>query len=213
MQETTNSFLHENDVLASLINTIRLEGKTSDARQEADAFLYKLRVQIGIFALRAGDYYGFFHRTFQEYFAARFLLHTFTDHPGQIGSFVAMLCKHYDIWREPFLLAVAYASGKDEAIANTLVRTLLDIPPQDAQQQELHLQIAIESLIEAKPASIEPALERQIAELALQAYEHAQQNRMFERCIHIEELVARWLAGSPAAQNIFITRHVSPFFA
>jgi hypothetical protein len=198
MQETTNSFLHENDVIASLINTIRLEGTTVDPRQEADAFLYKLRVQIGIFALRAGDYYGFFHRTFQEYFTARSLLHTFTHHPGEISSFTEILCKHHDIWREPFLLAIAYASGKNAELANTLLHLVLSMPPQiPAEEQVLHLQIAIESLSEAKPASIDPALERQVAELALQMYEQAQQNRMFERCAHIEELIARWLSCFP----------------
>jgi len=76
MQATKNSFVTKSDVLTSFARTIENIDKvsTEQAQIEAEAFRDRVRVRGGIFVLRTGDYYGFFHRTFQEYFAARHVL-------------------------------------------------------------------------------------------------------------------------------------------
>jgi nucleoside phosphorylase len=202
MLETGNNFLHQNDVMASLINTIRLEEGTADPQQEAVVFLYKLRVRVGIFVLRAGDYYGFIHRTFQEYFVACYIVHSLTLAPDKVADFINNVCNRYDIWRESFLLAIAYASGRHEAIANMMMSNLLDMPsPIDEENRELRLQLAVESLLEAKPASIELALERRTAAQLLQLYELAQQSSELARCERIEGLVLRWLSSLSEQQH------------
>jgi hypothetical protein len=198
MQETSNGFLLTNEVMASLLTTIGLEKEHADVRQEAEAFLYKIRVHVGIFLLRAGDCYAFLHRTFQEYFVARFLLHTMELDTGKLLSYVDRVCQDYAIWHEPFLLAVAYASSKNIPLANKMMSTLLSVmPDSDAENRLLRLQIATECVIEAHPASIDPVLERRIAEQLLQDYEESMRNKAFERCHLIEDLVQRWLLSIP----------------
>jgi nucleoside phosphorylase len=198
MQETSNGFLHTNEVLASLLTTISLEKEPTSAQQEAEAFLYKIRVHAGIFLLRAGDYYAFIHRTFQEYFVARFLLSTMALDEKKVLDYTNKVCQDYTIWREPFLLAVAYASSKNIPLANKLISTLLTVMPDiNTENHLLRLQIATECLIEARPTSIDPVLERHIAIRLLQYYEQSQQHKQFERCLLIEDLVQKWLASIP----------------
>src|SRR5439155_475432 len=83
MQATKNSFASKQDVLASICRTITDIEKVpkEQAHQDATAFLERVRVRGGIFVLRTGDYYGFFHRTFQEYFAARHMLSRLASAP------------------------------------------------------------------------------------------------------------------------------------
>jgi hypothetical protein len=76
MQATKNSFSTKREVLNSIAKIIEdLDHATKEqAQDEASEFLDRVRKRGGIFVLRTGDYYGFFHRTFQEYFAARQIL-------------------------------------------------------------------------------------------------------------------------------------------
>ncbi len=104
MQATKNSFATRNDVLTSIAKTIGEIDKVSpeQAQKEAEVFLNRVRVRGGIFVLRTGDYFGFFHRTFQEYFAARQILRRMATNPSEIADLVQKARQQDDLWREPF---------------------------------------------------------------------------------------------------------------
>ncbi len=130
MQEEGNSLTRERDVLASLRKTIAARpdaGKPEEIEREAKEFLKRIRERGGLFVERTGDYFGFMHRTFQEYFAARYMLNQIKDNQQQgIDSLVSRACHSDDLWREPFLLAVAYQSGENEKVADAIITALLD---------------------------------------------------------------------------------------
>ncbi len=138
--------------------------------EEAEKFLSRIRERGGLFILRTGDYFGFFHRTFQEYFVARHLLNAIKQQPVEgIKDLVDRACQRDDLWREPFLLAVAYQSTVDEKIAGEIIRELLTSPMGASQKEREHnLLLAAESLIETKPLTLDPILEKQIAHRLIQ---------------------------------------------
>jgi len=200
MQETGNGFAHKNEVMASLIQAIEQEEQNSELTvlQEAEAFLHKMRVQVGLFVFRAGDYYGFLHRTFQEYFAARYILTTLLSDPGKIAGFVHSVFANYSVWREPFLLGVAYASKHHKNLANEIIRTLLLTPTHEIPGgQELRLRLAAECLIDAEPFAIDPRIERYVAEQLVHTYEEMQSMQEYENCLHIEAIMRHWLLSLP----------------
>ena len=200
MQETRNSFARQKDVVQALTQAIASEGGTPDqVAEEAGNFLSRIRERGGLFILRTGDYFGFFHRTFQEYFAARYMLNNIKEDPAKgIAELASRARRTDDLWREPFLLAVAYQSNENEKVASDIIRALLP-PPQNAnqEQKEHDLLLAADCLIEAKPLSIESALEKQVAHQLLQIYEEAQQRHQFNACKLIEAVMRRWLLSLP----------------
>ncbi len=125
MQRTGNSFARERDVLLSLQKTIKQDVPSlidGIAMDEAKKFLPRVGERSGLFVRRTGDYYGFMHRTFQEYFAAHFLLHEIqADQQHGIANLVDYVRQQGDTWREPFLFAVAYLSDSYGKIADAIL--------------------------------------------------------------------------------------------
>lgn len=69
-----------------------------------DALLATLRKHVGLLAEQGRDNYAFFHRTFQEFLAARHLL---ADRPTAAAKIGDLLDD--PLWREPLLLALGFA--------------------------------------------------------------------------------------------------------
>jgi NACHT domain len=198
MQETGNSFAQQNEVISSLKQVIAEEGGTEqDVINEATSFLRRLRERGGIFVFRAGDYLGFFHRTFQEYFAARHLLHLIDNDPDNcIPDFIRRSRFKDEIWRETFLLAVAYKSIENKSVARRIVRALIDT--EDKSNLDLYAHdtiLAAECVIESKLLSLGAELERDIVTQLLKIYREALRLRKFSMCEQIESTVHRWLLG------------------
>jgi hypothetical protein len=78
-------------------------------RPVLDALLTTVRKHVGLLAEKSPDNYAFFHRTFQEFLAARFLL---SDRQRAAGSIVERLDDPQ--WREPLLLALGLAMISDD---------------------------------------------------------------------------------------------------
>src|SRR5207248_400890 len=67
-------------------------------------FIDTLRSSSGLFVETGQGLFGFMHRTFQEYYVARYLIRLpFTE----LQAFVRAH-HHQSIWREPLLLLIAY---------------------------------------------------------------------------------------------------------
>lgn len=198
MQKTQNSFSTRTAILASFTESLENIDRLSpdDARQEAEAFLERVRQRGGIFVLRTADYYGFFHRTFQEYFAARHLLRGLETGLFTLQDILQLARQQDDLWREPFLQAVAYKTGDEAATAWRIMEQLLEpVPGTDRAQRQHDLLLAGECLLEAKESSIRPDLERRVVLALVQSYMEAQQVREFEICAKIENSVRRLLLG------------------
>ncbi|MGH2506128.1 MAG: NACHT domain-containing protein [Ktedonobacteraceae bacterium] len=201
MQEKNNSFVRRREVEKALLAVIGQEGGSAEEEQaEMERFLQHIRVRGGLFVSRVGDYFGFMHRTFQEYFAARYILNQIKTAPAEwIEAAVERTCRRDDLWREPFLLAVAYQTGygRDEGIANELLRTLLERTEGSFQQTLHNTLLAATAIYEAKETEIDASLRQQTAEHLLACYEQAQRERNFPACQKLEAAMQKWLLSLP----------------
>jgi hypothetical protein len=201
MQAKGNSLASKREVVASLDKSI---ASTKDTIEEiggnATSFLALVHERSGLFVLRTDDYYGFFHLTFQEYFAARYMLKEIErDQAKGIGEFVNRVRNTGGSWRESFLLAVAYKSYEDkkEEVSEIMHILLTSSPDADLESKEHDLFLATECLIESKPLTIDRGLEKQIARQLLQTYAEAQQGQRLKVCNQVEGLIRRWLLSLP----------------
>ncbi|MCD5312330.1 NACHT domain-containing protein [Kineosporia babensis] len=83
---------------------------------EVEKFLATVRVHTGLFVERAPGRYGFLHLTFQEYYAARYLV---ALPRRRIGLIRAQL--HDPRWQEPILLALGFTGLSSAEASNDLV--------------------------------------------------------------------------------------------
>ncbi len=97
-------------------------------REQLDGLLNTIRKHVGLLAEQSTGNYAFFHRTFQEFLAARHLLARRSTAAQRIGE------KLDDpIWREPLLLALGFVMidwGRESQIR--LLTEVLAIDGQDA---------------------------------------------------------------------------------
>jgi hypothetical protein len=199
MQKTGQIFVRQRVVMGSLRRVLVLEGVPSDKIvDEAEFFLKHIRERGGLFVQRTSDYFGFFHRSFQEYFAARHVLNLIKQNPGQINNLVTRARRHDDLWREPFLLAVASVIDEDETTARQIIHSLLTTTQGTDFTSHVHdVLLAAECLIESKPLTLGPVLEKQIVLQLLQVYEEAQRRRLEAVCEQVEDVMRRWLLSLP----------------
>ncbi|GCE15636.1 hypothetical protein KTT_54950 [Tengunoibacter tsumagoiensis] len=203
MQEANSDFVRQSEVERRLMEVIGRKSDTDDkVRAEAIQFLWRVRVRGGLFVSRVSDYLGFMHRTFQEYFAARHIINTMqTDQDRRINELVQLACRQDALWREPFLLAVAYLSyHNDEHIASAILRVLLvESANRTLEQQVSALVLATEAIIEARPLTIQQELQTQTAELLLTCYERTSRtpDNASTASKKIENVILRWLLSLP----------------
>lgn len=83
----------------------------SDSQEDIDGedVVKTIEAQHGIFVERAHDYYSFAHLTFQEYYAARYLI----EHPAAFPNLIASHA-HEERWNEVFLLTAEMLDEADE---------------------------------------------------------------------------------------------------
>jgi hypothetical protein len=198
MQGMNNDFMTSHNVLSSFAETIEQIEKIlpEQARKEAEAFLQRIRERGGIFVFRTGDFLGFFHRTFQEYFTARYLLRLLETHVLTKEELLDKARQQGELWREPFLLAVAYKTRDEASVAWEIMRDLLSLPSGADQKRRAHdILLAGECLVEAREATIPSELERDIMRTLLELYEEALEGKDSETCEQVEDLLRRLLSG------------------
>jgi len=96
-----------------------LDGKDRDHPDvlvAVDDFLERIRQQTGLFVERAPRRYGFMHLTFEEYFAARWLV----ARPRQAAKRIRARL-HRPRWQEPILLAVSFYGMEFPADVDDLI--------------------------------------------------------------------------------------------
>ncbi len=106
-QEKPAGIATEGEVKAQLANVVgQLQGKEPDhpdVQSAVDDFLVRIRQHTGLFVERAPRRYGFMHLTFEEYFAARWLVARPREAAKRIRNKL-----HRPRWEEPILLAIGF---------------------------------------------------------------------------------------------------------
>jgi len=91
-------------------------------KQQAAELLRRVREATGLFVERAPKQYGFMHLTFEEYFAARYLVETARTRLSRLRQHL-----HDPRWQEPILLALGYvAEGSANDGSELLYELCLD---------------------------------------------------------------------------------------
>lgn len=196
MQQKGNSLARRCDVEAAVRQAIESplgSGACSIEQIETEVkdYVESIGRRGGLFVLRTGDYYGFIHRSFQEYFAACHMLREIECNRKKIKEFVKLVRNNPNTWREPFILAVALkSSGDGGAVAGVMIQALLRSRGANALRDLL---LAATCVIEAKYVNLQAALQRDIAERLLSHYERAQKEQCFDDYAPIEIIVRDWL--------------------
>ncbi len=169
-------------------------------------FIETLRSSSSLFVERGQGLFGFMHRTFQEYYIALYLADKKHHTDQSLKTFVAEKC-HTAIWREPFLLVIAYKSeqkDRDERQqANALIQIILDT--HDAFDTLLHrnLLFAASSIVDCNAWHIDEALQTTIANQLFDLYGDAPSTGRFtELQEDIEQMALLWLRGQPQGSNL-----------
>ena len=151
-----------------------LAGKQPDDPEILKAvseFLEKIRHHTGLFVERAPKRYGFMHLTFEEYFAARWMV----NKPRQAARRIRTRL-HRPRWEEPILLAVAFYGMNFDDVSDLVEEAILgkDLggpsPYEDVLQRDLFFVMRLLGDQDVRP-SLQHQLVSQFAELWLNAKE------------------------------------------
>lgn len=172
LQEKEKTFIHRDEVVHLLMQAM----KTKEERK-AENYLHDFRERSGLFVWRIGNEYGFCHHVFQEYFAARYMIRKFRkkqSHAYIVKDLVNRGIYGKLCWQEPFLLAVAYLSGKDKILANKIINELLNKLDTDYSTSGPRIiSLASQCLEVVRPMTIEQNLRNQIQQLYEQTFGHS----------------------------------------
>ena len=200
MQRAGNNLAHRPRVLAMVNDALRTNAGPNVPISAVDNFLDLVRERGGIFARRTDEHYGFSHRIFQEYFAARHLLsRVIADPDTEVDRLVELARQQDELWREPFVLAVAYAGDEPDGdlVDRILSRLLAGSGPGlgsgiDAAG-DTDVMLAAECLVDLPRSSVSQRLERLICVRLLEAYDRSYRKRVWQHCSRIEETAHRLL--------------------
>ena len=134
MQNGGNNLAHRAEVESAIRATIAAPSSSTasdtqisaQVEQDVKDYIASISRRGGLFIERTAGYYGFIHRSFQEYFAARHMLREIEyDRDKKIKEYVQLLRDNPNACREPFILAVAFKSDGDGGpVATSMLRTL-----------------------------------------------------------------------------------------
>ena len=101
----------------------------SDMEIEIQRFLLAVREHTGLFVERAPKRYGFMHLTFEEYYAARYLVARSKDRANRIRRHL-----HDPRWEEPILLALGFVGLDSPDDAAELLEAAILAEGEEAQE-------------------------------------------------------------------------------
>jgi len=105
------------------------EEDNPDIESEVKKFLRAVREHTGLFVERAPKRYGFMHLTFEEYYAARYLVARSKDRAQLIRQHL-----HKPRWEEPILLALGFVGLDSPEDAADLLETAIMAQGEEAKE-------------------------------------------------------------------------------
>ncbi len=202
--------LHKSDFFLTKleVNTIACKVMTEVTKAVPDQntvenFTETIRDSSGLFVEIGQGLYSFMHRTFQEYYVARYLLR---QTPKDRKDFVRTKFTSA-IWREALLLAIASKSTENKAEANELIETIATMrEPCDAFLHRSPL-FAASSVVDCTTWSIERSLQRRIANTLFDIYgDPYGKGRYTSLQQEIEKIALLWLRGQEESSQ----QHIWP---
>jgi len=152
----------------------------------------------GLFGTTGVDLFDFLHRTFQEYYVARYLCCQPLD---ELKEFTKT---HFSqaIWREPLLLAIAYKSGRsnrtEQEEASEIIRTIATAGNNYDAILHRGLLLAATSMIDCSVWSVNEKYQQQIAYQLFSVYgDTFGRGRYTPLQQEIEKITLDWLRGHP----------------
>ena len=179
------------------------ETKEAPDQHTVENFTKTIRDSSGLFVEIGQGLYSFMHRTFQEYYVARYLLR---QTPKDRKDFVRTKFTSA-IWREALLLAIASKSTENKAEANELIETIATMrEPCDAFLHRSPL-FAASSVVDCTTWSIERSLQRRIANTLFDIYgDPYGKGRYTSLQQEIEKIALLWLRGQEESSQ----QHIWP---
>jgi hypothetical protein len=181
-------------------------------RADVEQFIETLRSS-SLFVERGQGLYGFLHRTFQEYYAMRYLVdkqhYSLIDKsltPAEdLKAFVAQKC-HISTWHEPLLLLIAYKSEQkdrgERPQATALIETILATRDSYDIILQRQLLLTANALIDCNPWYIDIPIQQQVASQLLDVYGDAYgAGRYTQLQKDIEKTALLWLRGQPTGSD------------
>ncbi len=150
----------------------------------AEDFLRLIQEGTGLLVERGQGLFGFLHRTFEEYLAARYLADRFNpaDPLADLRPFL-----HHPAWQEVILLLTAWLGRTSERMSTALIEAILQAgsPYEDLMKRDLRL--AARCLAEG--VRVEPRVAREIRRALFDLAFQAPFRRLREAA---EDLLVRW---------------------
>ncbi|MBA2393924.1 MAG: hypothetical protein H0V70_14415, partial [Ktedonobacteraceae bacterium] len=197
--------MHSNDRLLTEAKVKEISGKAMEdffkqkpAEQRIENFINTLRSSSGLFIETGQGFFSFMHRTFQEYFAAQYLLSLPPDRLEQ----VIQTRSHKAIWREPLLLLVAYksiqSSREQQQHASDLIQIILETSDEYDEFLQRNLLLAANCAVDCSAWSIRHDLQRRITNRIFDIYgDNLETGRYTALQQEIERTMLLWLKGQP----------------
>jgi len=113
----------------ALIKGLDWEEDNPDIENEVKKFLQAVREHTGLFVERAPKLYGFMHLTFEEYYAARYLVARSKNRAKLIREYL-----HQPRWEEPILLAIGFVGLDSPEDAAELLETAIMAEGEEAKE-------------------------------------------------------------------------------
>ncbi len=160
-----------------------------------DNFIETIRRTSGVFVETGQGLFSFMHRTFQEYYAAQYLL--LNKLPDQLRTFAE---HHYRsaIWHEPLLLAIADKSQQDKKEASEVIKVIAETNDEYDSVLHRNLFFAVNSMVDCEVWSINKQLQQDQANRLFDLYGDAVgAGRYTQLQEDIEEVSLLWLRGQP----------------
>src|SRR2546430_263621 len=206
--------LHKSDFFLTKheVNTIACQVMTEETKEAPDQttvehFTNTIRDSSGLFVEIGQGLFSFMHRTFQEYYVARYLLR---QTPQYRKGFVRT---HFTsaIWREPLLLAIASRSTENKAEAKAETKELIELIDQTSAPCDAFLQrgplFAASSVVDCTTWSIERSVQRRIANELFDIYgDPYGKGRYTTLQQEIEKVALLWLRGQEESSQ----QHIWP---
>jgi hypothetical protein len=198
MKEQGKAYMHHDDVINLL--------KQSQAitTQAAEELLLLIRERSGLFVKRVNNEFGFYHNTFEDYFAARYKLLLIDGDISALQQFMRDGLTN-ERWSNTLLLAIAYASYQHDGkeLTNTIISSLVDALPNVRLSSPSEVSF-LRSIAENTPdEAIHNACAASLQRCTLKSPEMigAMQQAALSPRIPIHSAALTWLGGANSTQT------------
>jgi hypothetical protein len=164
-----------------------------------EGFIETLSQSSSLFGQKGQGLFDFIHRTFEEYYAAMYLLNKRYNSSKDLEAFVSREYCHA-LWHEPILLAVASLNGQKDLDlqiqAKDLIKAILQAQDENDALLQRNLLLATLCVIDCEAFRVPATLQRELIQRLLDTYgDVLGSGRYTALQREIERITLLWLRG------------------